>query len=257
MNITSYLERIQVSKTPQVSQSYLEMLQYQQVTRVPFENLDVLRNIPLSLDDTNIYEKIVIRKRGGLCYELNGLFNSFLKQIGFDTHLIAGTIYRGDQWGESDTHAAILVTIHDERYLIDVGFGGNSPRKPIPLTGQQISDVDGFYRVRACPEVEDSFVLEKKERSKWLMLYRFNTKKWSLDNFTFACDQAQYSPQSPFNKGYFLMKVLESGRKTLFDHSLTLVEGFNKTKENITPNRIDQVVQQFFDDPSEDTNQSR
>ncbi len=246
MNIQAYLRRIQVLEQPESSLSFLNKLQFHHVTQVPFENLDILRNIPLSLQISTMFEKLVTNNRGGVCYELNGLFHALLCELEYDAHLVAGTIYRGDHWGEENTHATILVQVGEEQYLADVGFGGNSPRQPIPLTGKIVDDIDGHYRVRAYSAMKDSYVLEKKEKDDWVMLYRFSTAVWTLEDFTPTFQFIQTSPDSSFNKGYFLMKVTEQGRMTLFDHSLTIVNRFNKTKELIEPNRIDNVVEQFF-----------
>ena len=54
---------------------------------VPFENLDIQNKIKIDLD--NLFDKIVIRNRGGFCYELNGLFYKLLKQIGFAVRMVS------------------------------------------------------------------------------------------------------------------------------------------------------------------------
>lgn len=246
MKIDPYLKRIQISDKPDNTLSFLEKLQFQHVTQIPFENLDILQRRPLSLAIPNLYDKIVLRKRGGVCFELNGLFHALLTLLGFDAHLIAGTVYRGDHWGIEDTHATILVAWGPNKYLVDVGFGGNSPRKPIPLTGEIIPDGEGEYRVRSYRNETNVFVLEKKESEDWNILYRFRDRKRKLTDFTSTCEQVQYSPDSPFNNQYFLMSVTEKGRKTLLGHSLTIVEKGEKVKKMIPPDQLEGVVQTFF-----------
>ncbi|MCP1310729.1 arylamine N-acetyltransferase family protein [Paenibacillus tyrfis] len=247
MDVSIYLQRIEVAEPVQQTLESLTQLQKRHVTRIPFENLDILRGIPIALQTGDLFEKLVNRRRGGVCYELNGLFSELLRRTGFETHMVAATVYRGEgQWGTEGSHATNLVRLEGRPYLVDVGFGGNSPRRPVPITGEEIQDADGFYRIRPYPELQNSYVLEKKEDRDWTILYRFDLEPKQLEDFAEVCDVTQYAPESPFNKVYFLMKVTEEGRMTLFDHSLTVVDGPNKTKETIEAGRIDDILDRFL-----------
>lgn len=247
MDVSLYLQRIEAAEPIQLTLDGLTQLQKRHVTRIPFENLDILRGIPIALRTDDLFDKLVNRRRGGVCYELNGLFSELLRRTGFETHMIAATVYRGEgQWGTEGSHATNLVRLERRPYLVDVGFGGNSPRRPVPVTGEEIQDADGFYRIRSYAGVQNSYVLEKKEDRDWAILYRFGLEPKQLEDFAEVCDVTQYAPESPFNKVYFLMKVTEEGRMTLFDHSLTLVDGPNKTKETIEAGRIDDILDRFL-----------
>ena len=76
---------------------------------MPFENLDVIRKVPIYLNLQRIYEKIVSRKRGGYCYELNGLFNWLLTELGYDAHLIAATVRRPTGNGQKQILMQLLL----------------------------------------------------------------------------------------------------------------------------------------------------
>ncbi|KEQ21751.1 arylamine N-acetyltransferase family protein [Paenibacillus tyrfis] len=247
MDVSLYLQRIEAAEPVQLTLDGLTQLQKRHVTRIPFENLDILRGIPIALRTEELFDKLVNRRRGGVCYELNGLFSELLHRIGFETHMIAATVYRGEgQWGTEGSHATNLVLLEGRPSLVDVGFGGNSPRRPVPVTGEEIRDADGFYRIRPYAELQNGDVLEKKEDRDWAILYRFSLEPKQLEDFAEVCDVTQYAPESPFNKVYFLMKVTEEGRITLFDHSLTVVDGPNKTKETIEAGRIDDILERFL-----------
>lgn len=247
MNTDAYLQRIQLPVRPETTLSFLTKLQYRQVIQIPFENLDIIKGVPLSLQIPDLFDKIIAQARGGVCYELNGLFNAFLISLGFDSHLTAGTIYRGDHWGEENTHATLIVRIEGNSYLVDAGFGGNSPRLPIPVSGEEVRDADGYYRVRVHSHPKQPYILEKKEQGDWAMLYRFGTEHWGLDEFADACRHVQYAEDSPFNKAHFLMKVTERGRKTLYGQSLTVFDGFRKTKEHIEADQVEETIKTFFE----------
>lgn len=161
MNIKNYLTRIGITENVENNLEGLSLLQQNHVTHVPFENLDILQGTPLSLNPTRLYEKIVIRRRGGVCYELNGLFHALLHELGFDVSMRAATVYLNGSWVKEGTHLINIVRIHGEDYLVDVGFGGNTPSKPIPLSGQEVNSVNALYRVRL--EEQNTWVLEKKK----------------------------------------------------------------------------------------------
>ncbi len=143
-NIEKYLTRFHASYDQIPSLQQLTTLQKLHMFEIPFENLDVIRREPIYLNLNSIYEKIVLRKRGGYCYELNGLFHWLLEKLGYDASLIAATVCRPNgQWAKPETHAAILVQLN-EPYLVDVGFG-DSTILPIPLNGDSRTDVSGTY----------------------------------------------------------------------------------------------------------------
>src|SRR5690625_504026 len=83
---------------------------------VPFENLDVMRRVPIYLNLETIYEKIVTHKRGGYCYEVNGLFQWLLEAVGFDTYLVGATVMRPTgEFAKKNTHVGIIVTLDDRK----------------------------------------------------------------------------------------------------------------------------------------------
>ena len=94
---------------------------------VPFENLDIvpLRR-PIQLSAKALWNKIIVQRRGGFCYELNGQFAWLLKEIGFEVTYLNGRVYnRSGERGRDFDHLTLLVQMpnHSDRWLADVGFG--------------------------------------------------------------------------------------------------------------------------------------
>ncbi|HLA95280.1 MAG TPA: arylamine N-acetyltransferase, partial [Pyrinomonadaceae bacterium] len=124
MNASVYLERIGLSGAAlNVDAESLRMLQRSHLLAVPFENLDIHWKRPIIIDTAKFYGKIVGEKRGGFCYELNGLFNELLRSVGFTTRIVSARVFNGTAHGPEYDHAAIIVTIGENEYLADVGFG--------------------------------------------------------------------------------------------------------------------------------------
>jgi len=120
--VRKYLERINYRDEIDHSADVLTKLQHSHLLNVPFENLDI--HLERRIELSNSYDKIVNHKRGGFCYELNGTFFQLLKIIGFDVKLISARVPNKDMgFGPEFDHMAIIATIHDAKYLVDVGFG--------------------------------------------------------------------------------------------------------------------------------------
>lgn len=248
MNINAYLERLGIDGPRQASLDFLRRLQHGHVTRIPFENLDIVGGVPLSLEADKQFDKIVSRKRGGVCYELNGLFHSLLRELGFRVSLTAATVKTEDGWFVTGSHAINMVRVDGSDYLVDVGFGGRTPRQPVPLTGEEVHDADGgSYRLRLWSDREGTVVLERREGSEWDTLYQFDpAAAKQLTDFYDVFIMTQYGEESRFNKVPVAMILTEQGRVTLHDHSLTVVQNELKTKESIRPGDFERVLADTF-----------
>lgn len=135
--LEAYFERIDYQGDAKPTLETLRALQRQHVLNVPFENLDVQLGRPLSTDPEAAFDKIVIRGRGGWCYEQNGLFGWILAALGFSVTRVAAAVMRLDRGPVSSAnHLCLIVGIPGQtgrRYLADVGFGG-SLIDPLQLT---------------------------------------------------------------------------------------------------------------------------
>ncbi|NYF24758.1 arylamine N-acetyltransferase [Sporosarcina sp. JAI121] len=227
MDINDYLARFYGLPYKKVSLSNLTALQQLHMQHVPFENLDVIRRVPIYLNLPNFYEKIVSRKRGGYCYELNGLFKWLLTELGYDAHLIAATVQRPTgEWAKADTHAAIHVLL-EEPYLVDVGFG-DSTCLPIPMNGEERTDISGTYRVNR--QNNHTFELERDEDSGSRTLYRFGLTPKSLTDFHEGCVFNQVAKDSTFTHSDIVTRATPLGRVTLNNETITLTENNIRTK---------------------------
>ncbi|AXF56951.1 arylamine N-acetyltransferase family protein [Salicibibacter kimchii] len=243
MNVDMYLQRIQAFSSSNADLSYLTHLQFNHMLSVPFENLDVMRQVPIILDLERFYEKVVLRKRGGFCYELNGLFYWLLQQMGYDVHLISGTVRKPDgTWALKDSHAACIVQL-DQPYLVDVGFG-DSIRIPIPLTGEEVNDGGTLYRVTQTNS--HSYYFQRKRNESWITLYSFDNQPKKLLDFSPMCDYNQTSPESRFTQESITSVATENGRITLLNDTLTSKEGKAKTEYKVIESEKDEVLSKYF-----------
>ncbi|MFN8483386.1 MAG: arylamine N-acetyltransferase [Anaerolineae bacterium] len=152
MNAADYLQRIRYTGSRTPDSVTLAALHRAHLLAVPFENLDIHLGRPITLDLPSRYAKIVTRRRGGFCYELNGLFAWLLAQLGYDVTLLSAGVYGGDgRPGPEYDHLTLLVRAPGDPtpWLADVGFGEGF-REPLRLdvAGEQTRNGRG-YRVEA------------------------------------------------------------------------------------------------------------
>ncbi|MGE6415224.1 arylamine N-acetyltransferase family protein [Planococcus kocurii] len=243
MNKEKYLARFNASAIQEYYLQDLTELQSLHMQNIPFENLDVMRHVPIYLNLEKIYEKIVNQRRGGYCYELNGLFHWLLSQLGYQAKLISATVQRPNgTWAKADTHAAILVEF-DTLYLVDAGFG-DSTVSPIPLGGERHTDHSGTYRIEKVDDVYYDLIRENEENEK--VLYRFSTDEKQLVDFHEGCVFNQVSKDSSFTHNDLVTRATQNGRITLSDHQLTRSENGQKTKIELSPADKRNVLKEEF-----------
>jgi N-hydroxyarylamine O-acetyltransferase len=206
----------------------LTQLQTAHLKSIPFENLDIHWNRPIVLDEERFFEKIVSDRRGGFCYELNGLFNTLLQDTGFQTRLISARVFNGKEFGPEFDHAAIIVSIDGEEYLADVGFGTFSAEPLRFLVDVEQNDPAGLFVIRRYDD--KYFEVAKQNDGLWTPEYVFEDIARRLSDFEAMCDFQQYSPDSHFRKGKLCSIMTETGRKTLSEKTFVVTENGRKNE---------------------------
>jgi N-hydroxyarylamine O-acetyltransferase len=230
MELEKYLDRIEINQIEKPSYLFLEKLQRHHLFSVPFENLDVIQGNDIVLNESRMYEKVVDRRRGGFCYELNGLFNWLLRKLHFSVSMASARVYEpaNGRFGPEFDHMVLLVQL-EKTYLVDVGFG-DSFRKPISLPKGGVEDISGKYRVKPPNSGQSVFLVQKQREKVWCPEYSFTIYPQKTSDFEEMCIFHQTSPDSPFTKGPFCTIATERGRVTLSENSLTITEGVTKRK---------------------------
>lgn len=211
-----YLKRIGIEADDlEATETTLRMLQHMHLLAVPFENLDIHSGREIVTDIDLMFDKVVGRRRGGFCYELNGLFNELLRALGYTTRLISARVFNGTSYGPEYDHAAIIVTIDDGEYLADVGFGDFSAEPLRFAIGGVQSDDGGTFTIRKYDD--EYYDAAKLTGDEWKSEYIFKDTARTLDEFAEMCRFHQTSPDSHFTKGRLISILTTNGRKTLTD----------------------------------------
>jgi arylamine N-acetyltransferase len=131
-SIQAYLDRIGFEGPARIDYDTLARLQWAHVHAVPYENLDILNGKYISIEIPDVYDKIVRRRRGGYCFELNGLFSWLLRRLGFQVTEYYGRYLEGEPLEmPMRRHRIARVDLDGKIYIADVGMGVSAPRNPL------------------------------------------------------------------------------------------------------------------------------
>lgn len=232
MDIQAYLQRIGHNGPLNVSLDTLRALHLAHLYAVPFENLDIQLGRPLSLDGAALFDKIVTRRRGGFCYELNGLFCTLLRELGFRaTRLSAEVARQAGGFSAAFDHLTLRVDL-DEPWLADVGFGEGF-RLPVRLN-DAAGQPQGSSAYLIMPDGDYRVLLRRDAGGDWTPQYRFTLQPRALADFGVRCRFHQASPESHFTQGRICTLATPEGRVTLSGMRLIVTTPAGRTESDLT-----------------------
>ena len=193
--LSRYFERIGYGGDTTASLATLRGLHRAHLLSILYENLDIHLGVPLTLDPERIFAKLVDQRRGGWCYEMNGLFGHVLESLGFRVRRVSGTVGRtAHGWRAQGNHLVLIVAL-DRPWIVDVGFGDGF-LNPLPLEPGTYNQSFLHYRV-------------SRDGPRWRVDnhayggadgFDFTLTTRTLDDFATQCRELQTSPDSSFVK---------------------------------------------------------
>lgn len=204
MELSAYFERIGFGADARPDLDTLKRVHRAHLAAIPYENLDVLLKRPLSLDPARAFDKLVTRRRGGWCYEMNGLLGWALETIGFRVTRLAGAVAR-DIRGDAiiGNHLVLLVDL-DRPTIADVGFGDGLV-EPVPLAEGEIVQ-DGF--VSHLSRIEGGWWRYTNHPNGGAPSFDFRPEPADPAVLAARCEFLQTSDASPFTQNAVLQRRL-------------------------------------------------
>lgn len=235
MNIflKKYLNRLEIKSTPFQTLDFLKRLHKQHLLNIPFENLNIYYGLKIELSKNSFEKKILDKKRGGFCYELNGAFSFLLEEIGFErTFLSARVINEKGIAGAEFDHLALLVKIQNVNYLVDVGFGEAFLE---PLKFEIGKTQTQFGRAFKIIQVDDKNykLLKSDDCENFTDKYLFSLTPRKLSDFEEMCKFHQTSPNSTFTQKLICTKATPTGRMSLTNSKFIETQNGLKTEMEI------------------------
>ena len=232
LDIKAYLDRINYHGSLEPTAETLHALQVAHLLTVPFENLSIHAGQAIVLDDEALFTKIVTNRRGGFCYEANGLFAALLRALGFDvTMLSAGVANAAGEFGPDFDHMALMVQL-EQRWLVDVGFG-DSFLAPL-LLDEPGEQRQGSRAYQIISQGDDRVLRRRDGNEDWKAQYRFTLTPHTFADYAEMCRYHQTSPDSHFTRGRICSRATEGGRITLSDMRLITTSESSRQERTLT-----------------------
>ena len=217
MTVDRYLRRIGYEGSQEPVLATLKAVQKAHLTSVPYENLDLLYRRECSLAVEALYDKIVIRRRGGYCFELNGLFAWLLRQLGFQVTEFFGRWLIGEPLAvPKRRHRILLVELPEGRYLADAGVGRVCPLTPLRLEADAIQEREGVnYRIVADPV--HGWIVQVEADNGFANFYSFTEDPQQAIDFAYPHYYCATHPDSPFLVKTLVHLATAQGRNSIVD----------------------------------------
>jgi arylamine N-acetyltransferase len=226
LDLTAYFDRINYRGAVEPTLDVLQGLMTAHTQAIPFENLDPMMGVPVDdLGPDALIDKLVHRRRGGYCYEHNGLLGYALAEIGFRVRRLAGRVIwmvPPDAPVPAQTHTVLAVTFPGSQgsYLVDVGFGGQTLTSPIRF---EIGNVQQTtlepYRLE---DRGDGLVLQAQLRGEWQSLYEFTTHTRPQIDLKMGSWYVSTNPASHFVTDLMVAMVSDGARINLSGRNLAI-----------------------------------
>ncbi len=228
-HVSEYLHRIDAARPAAADAAALRALHRAHQLAVPFENLSIHLAEPISLAEDDLIDKVVARRRGGFCYELNGAFALLLQALGFEVGRMAARVYGDGGLGPPFDHLALVVRPADGSgpWLADVGFGSHSIYPLLLESRQRQEDPAGCFVIAGAPDGDLDVLRDAQPQ------YRVELRERLLDDFVPTCWWQQTSPRSHFTRGIICSRLTKDGRISISDRTLIRTSGGTRTEEQL------------------------
>lgn len=224
------LDRIDAQRRSVDAQT-LAHLQSQALLRLPFENLDIHLGRPIHVDVSALYDKIVVARRGGFCYELNEAFLQCLLALGFEADRLQGRVTLGGGEGHAFDHQCSLVRVDGHRWLTDVGFGDNSM---VPLDVDTTQPQDGGVGRFRVEQRDSCFELYREtEADTWSRQLVVDPQPQPWEAFGDRCAWTQTAAESVFTGKRLCSQATADGRISLAGNRLKVTKDGSVTERPV------------------------
>ncbi len=242
-----FLERLGLSDVTVPDLETLNRLILAHQMNVPFENLSIYdAETNVNLDIVSLYDKIVVRRRGGYCFELNALFMSLLQSLGYDCYPVMVRVVWMSTVYMPITHRACIITIDGVRYFADVGFGGPSPRTAVRLDdpNPQTSGPNDFVFDKA---PDGDFIIYKLTGEGREQLLKFSDRRCENVDFLGPNEYLSKNNNSGFKRARMINISHENGSAAITGNILRIHKD-GAVEETIldTEDKVRQALKEHF-----------
>ncbi|EQC48690.1 N-acetyltransferase [Bacteriovorax sp. BSW11_IV] len=216
---------------PKYTIEFLNRLVSNHLASFPFNNIEVYQSKGtkiLSLETKDLFQKIVVEKRGGYCFEQNKLMYEVLKDLKFNVSAHLGRVVYNREIDAPRTHRMTILNLNNQLYLVDVGFGPYTPNRIIALNGEKTNILEENYYIKENSGLY-TLIVEKEEGP--FSLYTFDLNACQESDFELGNYYTNTHPNSKFVNELIISK--KDDEKIVFYSANKIVTLKNKNRSEI------------------------
>jgi N-hydroxyarylamine O-acetyltransferase len=245
--VDGYFKRIGYSGDGSISIKTLRDLHFRHTQTIPFENLNSFFGWQVKLDLESIFQKLVVNRRGGYCFEHNLLFMHLLESLGFRVKGLGARVMWNVPAGVTPArgHMLLLVQVGDQKLIADVGFGGLT--MPYPLHFETDLKQTTTHERFQITEDDDQYVISAEVRDEWKPLYKFGLLEQLKSDYEVMNYYISTHPASPFTSNLILAKITGDYRYTLRNTDFaTHVNGLSERRVIRSIPELQKIIEDTF-----------
>lgn len=242
---TGYLDALGLQRsTPTLA--FLSEITARHVAQFAFCSVGPRLGDELPLDAESLYSRIVLRRRGGYCFEQNGLLFEVLAELGFQVTLYLARVIYDQETHPGLTHRITVVDLDGERHLVDVGFGPLGPRMPISFSGEVSREAERSFRV--FPRLAGELHVQTLQDGKWFSLYRFELVRYGPADCELGHFYSHRHPDAAFVRNLVASRILPAEVRSLRNREYWVMTGTGDHKRDVRdPAHLRQLLDEEFD----------
>ncbi len=223
----------------------LAEIQRRHIAALAFTSVGPRLGDALPLDPVEIHDRIVVRRRGGYCFEHNGLLFEVLSDLGYQPRLILGRVLLSGNPHPGLTHRISVVDLDGVPHVVDVGFGAPGPHLPVPLGGEVVGS--SWRRFRVVELRPGHWFMQSAAGEDWLSLYRFELLEYGPMDCEVGHFYSHRSPNASFVNRFVASVIRDDEVRSLQDRDYRVYRADGETQRTITDDELQALLADAFD----------
>lgn len=212
--VQTYLQALGLSDRA-LDFSFLEDVVRHHIDIFAFSSVGCQLGEDLPLDFESLYQRILIKRRGGYCFEQNGLLYGVLEELGFSPKLYLARVIYNQDIHPGLTHRITMVEYQGQQFVLDVGFGPLGPGIPVPMSGMESNDGEKVFRIAEIRPGE--YHMQVMKDGNFFSLYRFELSRYGQADCELGHFYSHRHPNAAFVNHLVVSRILDSETRSLRD----------------------------------------
>lgn len=238
--ITDKYIRVLELERRQADLGFLSDITLRHVAQFAFSSVGPLLGDDLPLDIESLYQRIVVKRRGGYCFEQNGFLQAVLEELGFSVSLYLGRVIYNQDIHPGLTHRITLVEIDGKRYIADVGFGPLGPQLPVSLSGEESHENFRVFRIRE--RAPGEFHMQTLKDGGFYSLYKFELARYGQADCEVGHFYSHKHPGATFVNHLVVSKIMHHEVRSLRNHEFWVITESGEQRHTIDDGTQLQVI---------------